>query len=414
MVESNASGLLKGVLSGIRIIEGSAYIAAPMGGMMLVQMGAEVIRFDPPHGGIDYGRWPLSASGKSLYWHGLNKGKKSVCIDIRHPEGQELLSAMVTAPGEGAGLLLTNFPLKGKMAYSQLQSQRQDVIICQITGNYDATNAVDSTVNASIGIPFITGPSDHGRPVNHALPAWDLLTAAHASTAMLAALHHRQQSGKGQHITLALSDVALSAVAGLGYVAEVQINGEDRQAKGNDIYGAFGRDFKTADGRRIMVVTMTARHWHALLQATGLAEAMGKLELALSMNFSEEGDRFRARDAIALLLEPWISSRNLSDIGPCFDQYGVLWGPYQTFRQLVEEDKRCSTDNPLFALLHQQDIGTYLMSGSPIAFSEPGRLPPTPAPRLGEHTDEVLSNILGLSAVEIGQLHDKKVIFTAQ
>ena len=108
------------LLDGLRIVEGSAFIAAPSGGMTLAQLGADVIRFDQIGGGIDYRRWPVTREGKSLYWHSLNKGKRSIAVDFRKPEGQELLAQLITAPGENAGLFVTNFPARGWLAEEKL------------------------------------------------------------------------------------------------------------------------------------------------------------------------------------------------------------------------------------------------------------------------------------------------------
>src|SRR5688572_3188303 len=102
-----------GMLAGLRVVEGSAFVAAPLGGMTLAQLGADVIRFDQIGGGLDYQRWPLASGGQSLFWAGLNKGKRSIALDLRSPEGRELATALVTAPGEEAGLFLTNFPARG-------------------------------------------------------------------------------------------------------------------------------------------------------------------------------------------------------------------------------------------------------------------------------------------------------------
>ena len=104
-------------LADLRVIEGSAFVAAPLGGMTLAQLGADVIRFDQIGGGIDFNRWPLAPSGKSLFWAGLNKGKRSIQVDLRSPEGRELVGALVGAPGPGGGILLTNFPARGWLAY---------------------------------------------------------------------------------------------------------------------------------------------------------------------------------------------------------------------------------------------------------------------------------------------------------
>src|SRR6478609_758471 len=96
------------LLAPLRVIESSAFIAAPLAGLTLAQLGADVIRVDMIGGGIDYGRLPLMPSGRSLYWTGLNKGKRSLAVDLRKPEGRELVQALVTAPGENAGVLLPN------------------------------------------------------------------------------------------------------------------------------------------------------------------------------------------------------------------------------------------------------------------------------------------------------------------
>src|SRR5689334_1743419 len=121
-----------GLLAGLRVIEGSAFVAAPSGGMTLAQLGADVIRFDQIGGGIDYQRWPLTADGASLYWAGLNKGKRSLAIDLRSARGRELLTELITAPGPDNGVFLTNFPAAGWMAYEQLRSRRADLIMLHV------------------------------------------------------------------------------------------------------------------------------------------------------------------------------------------------------------------------------------------------------------------------------------------
>src|SRR5512143_2676523 len=103
-----------GSLQGRRIVEGSACVAMPYGGMTLAQMGADVIRFDPIGGGLDYTRWPVTLDGRhSLFWAGFNKGKRSIAVDLRNAAGQELLTRLITAPGDDAGIFMTNFPTRG-------------------------------------------------------------------------------------------------------------------------------------------------------------------------------------------------------------------------------------------------------------------------------------------------------------
>src|SRR5579872_4416728 len=128
---------MTGILTGMRVVEGSAFVAAPLGGMTLAQLGADVIRFDPIGGGLDRNRWPVTRDGRSLFWAGLNKGKRSIEIDLQSAEGRELVTALVTAPGADAGLFLTNFPLRGWLDPHGLAARRSDLITVNITGNYD-------------------------------------------------------------------------------------------------------------------------------------------------------------------------------------------------------------------------------------------------------------------------------------
>jgi 2-methylfumaryl-CoA isomerase len=393
------------LLADLRIVELSAFVAAPLGGMTMAQMGAEVIRIDPIGGGIDFNRWPVAPSGASLYWAGLNKAKRSVALALDKPEGRQLARAIATAPGAGAGIVLTNLPPLPGLDYVSLKAARDDTILLRLTGNRDGSAAVDYTVNAASGFPLVTGPGG-GQPVNHVLPAWDVAAGLYLATALLAAERHRARTGGGQEVALALSDVMLATVGNLGYIGDVEVNGSARPALGNYLYGSFGRDFATADGRRIIVIALTPRQWRGLGRATGLAEKFARIGEIFEVDLETETGRFEAREAIAALLAPWCAARGLNEIGEAFAGTGVLWGPFQDFVGLVRNDPRCSTENPLFVEVDQPGIGRYRMPGLPLDFTAAPREPTRPAPRLGEHTDEVLSGILGLSSGEIAWLHD--------
>ncbi|MGZ4201831.1 MAG: CoA transferase [Thermoleophilaceae bacterium] len=401
---------MTGILDGLRVVEGSAYVAAPLGGMTLAQLGADVIRFDPIGGGLDRRRWPVTADGQSLFWAGLNKGKRSVQVDLRSPEGRDLVSALIAAPGPDAGLFLTNFPARSWLSYEALAERRADLIMVNIVGNPDGSSEVDYTINPSTGFPWATGPRNLSVPFNHLLPAWDAITGALATTSLLAAERHRGRSGEGQRVQIALSDVAFWMVGNLGKIAEVQINQHERVKAGNYLYGAFGRDFLTRDERRVMVVALTSRQWHNLVEATGIADALSTIEKLMDVDLEDEGGRWAAREVIGATLRPWFLAHTEAEIREIFNELDVSWGPYQTFTELVERDSRCSAANPMFAPVEQPGIGTYLMPGSPLAFDGAERLPPMRAPLLGEHTEEVLADVIGLSAGEIGRLHDAGVV----
>ena len=399
---------MPGVLGDLRIVEVSAFIAAPMGTMTLAQLGADVMRIDPIGGNIDIQRWPLAPGGDSLYWASLNKGKRSVCLALDKPEGQEIASALICMPGEGSGLLVTNLPTRGWLSYETLRRRRPDLVMLRLNGNADGGAAIDYTVNCASGFPAATGRDV--QPVNHVLPAWDVAAGLYIATALLAAERVRGRSGQGQEVTLALADVMLATVSNLGYVADVQVNGSVRPPLGNDLYGAFGRDFLTADGRSVMLAAISEKQWRAIGRATGLADRLVQIGPLMQVDISTEGGRFEARGAIAAVLEPWFARRTLAEVRFALDGSGVLWGPYQDFGQLVREDPRCSAANPIFGEVEQPGVGRILVNGSPLAFSSDARLPPVPAPRLGEHTEEVLCDLLGLPASDYARLHDARIV----
>ena len=190
---------MMGPLSGLRVVEVSACIAAPLGGMTLAQLGAEVIRIDPIGGNIDYRRWPLAPGGTSLYWTALNKAKRSVALALNKPEGQEIARALICAPdgkgGGDAGILLTNLPASGWMSHAALSAHRPDLISLRLIGNPDGSGAVDYTVNCAAGFPAATGRGEE--PVNHVLPAWDIAAGLYLATGLLSAERVRRQDGRG-------------------------------------------------------------------------------------------------------------------------------------------------------------------------------------------------------------------------
>jgi 2-methylfumaryl-CoA isomerase len=397
------------VLNGLRVVEFSSFVAGPMGGMTLAQLGADVIRVDPIKGGPDAGRWPLSnRSGRSLFWDGLNKGKRSVAIDVRQAEGQELLIALATAPGPSSGILLENQASRPWLSHEALKKSREDCIQIHIEGSADGRAAVDYTVNPEVGLPWLTGPTNEAGPVNHVLPAWDLLAGMSAVTALLAALRHRDQTDQGQYIAIALKDIALAAIAGMGWFTEAEERGKDRERAGNYLYGSYGVDFETSDGVHVMVVALTGRQWTSLVEATGTAEVFKALEVAFGINLQDEGERYKHRESLSAVLRPWFAARAFTDVEAQLEAHRVLWSRYRQPSEVVA-DFRDAPDASILADVDQPGTGPVISARSPMRWgAEYGQA--APAPALGQDTESVLADVLGLSTAELGKLHDKGLV----
>lgn len=394
-------------LAGLRVVEGASFVAGPSAGLALAQLGADVIRVDPPGGGSDIGRWPLSSGGHSLFWASLNKGKRSVTIDHRSPAGRELLAGLIAAPGVDAGIYLDNMVGRHRLTYEALRQRRPDVIHLHVQGRNDGSPAVDYSINAEFGVPLMTGPQDSDKPVNHVLPAWDLISGATAVAGLLSALLRRVRTGQGSKIDLALADVALAGVGSMGWLAEAEVAGRARARHGNHMFGSFGVDFETADRRRVMVVALTEGQWRALRDVTETGPVFAAMEQVLNADLSLETDRYRHRETIAAILRPWFAQRDFATVRDLLNHARVLWSPYLDMAETADGAR--ADRSSIASEIMQPDIGTMLATGGPLRWE--GRFAPAaPAPRLGQHTDEVLTEVLGMTAAELARLHDHGIL----
>lgn len=380
-----------GPLTGLRIVEVSSFVAAPLCGLTLSQLGAEVIRVDPVGGASDYTRWPVTDTGRSIYWTGLNKGKQSVACDLRSQEGQLLVQHLVAGSGEGGGILVTNTAGRPGLSHDALAAIRPDVITVEILGNRDGSAAVDYTVNAGVGFPAVTGDGDRTQMHNHVLPAWDVACGLYAALTVSAAVRRREHLGVGAHITLPLDDVALAVTANLGYLTEVQVNGTERQRDGNYLYGSYGTDFTTADGGTIMIVALTPRHFRDLVDVTGTAKIVAAVQDNAGADFTTEADRYRHRKLLTAVFASWFAERTTAEILLALAKTSVLHRQYRTFSQVASSPD--VQNNPLFAPLDQPEIGTVFAAGYPASF-DGVHYHVGPASAVGADTDDVRTQFL--------------------
>ena len=375
-------------LAGVRIVEISSFVAVPLAGMTLAGLGAEVVRIDPLGGAADYHRWPLAADGTSIYWAGLNKGKRSMTVDLREGASQRLVQQLIAT----AGVFITNAAGRDWLSYPALAAQRRDLIHLEVTGRADGTTAVDYTVNAATGFPLVTGPADAAGPVNHVLPAWDVSCGLYAVIAVLAALRRRDVTGQGSAIRLPLDDVALATAANLGFLTEAMVTGTQRPRLGNAIYGQYGQDFTSADGVSFMVVALTPRHFRALTEVTGTTEAVDAAARAIGADFADEGQRYRHRELLGGLFAPWFADHTAEQIDAALARRSVLWSRYQSFTEVAESLR--VQRNPLFSVIDQPGIGSFRAPGLPMSI-DGMHIPASAAPTLGQDNAAVPADWLG-------------------
>jgi 2-methylfumaryl-CoA isomerase len=402
------------LLSGLSIVEVSSFVASPTAGLYCAQMGAEVIRIDDRRGGLDYKRYMLTREGRSLSWENLNRAKKSVALDLQSAEGRELAVELARKTGQ----LITNLPTDSFMGHERIAAGRPDLVSVRIMGWHDGRQAMDFTVNAATGYPLMTGPEEwdagSAPPVNQVLPAWDFITGAYCAFALLAGLRHRDATGEGSELRVPLGDVAIGTAFNAGVAPEMLYRGADRERIGNAIWGAFGRDFRSRDGRRFMIAVLTAKQWQACVEAFGLTEEVAALEVELGVSIAASDHwRFVHRHRLFSMFQEAAEQSDYAEMAARLTKAGATFERYRTMFEMVR-DPDLVINNPLFGPSPANPSG--FAYPAPRSFANiPDREAgdPKAAPYLGQDSEEVLAERLGLSSSQIATLIDRGVVATS-
>ncbi len=393
---------MRAPLAGTTIIENASFVAGPSACLGLAKLGAEVIRIDPLGGGPDADRWPIDDNGTSIYWNTLNRGKKSVALDLRSDAGRQLAADLIAS----AGILVENGAGRKHLDDVMLRERRPDLIHVGVLGGTNGGPGVDYTVNAATGVPYLTGPAGSDRPVNHVLPAWDLLCGQAVATAVLVGLLHRRDTGEGMYEVIALEDIALSAVADLGWYTEA-LSG-NRSRHGNHIFGTFGSDFATADGRYIMVTAITKRQWHGLVNATGRQAVVDALATTLAADFELEADRYAHREVLEALFRPWFAERTAEQATGELAGTGALFEEYARPSEVAAR----ASDLPVLHRIEASPAGHLIAGASAIRIDGEYFRADSPT-SFGADTRSVLAERLGLSSAELDSLAHEGVVDAA-
>ncbi|CAA7620435.1 CaiB/BaiF CoA-transferase family protein [Magnetospirillum sp. SS-4] len=403
---------MPGALSHLRVLDLSRVLAGPWAGQLLADMGAEVIKVERPGEGDDTRAWgpPFlkdhdgKDTAESAYYLSANRGKRSVTIDFTRPEGQDLIRRLAA----GSDVVLENFKVGGLarygLDYAGIRAVRSDIVYCSITGfgqdgPYAARAGYDFLIQAMGGLMSLTGAPD-GEPMKVGVALTDIFTGMYAGFAVLAALAHRDRTGQGQHIDLALLDVQVAVLA--NQAANYLIGGRTPGRLGNAHPNIVPyQAFATSDGHIILAVGNDT-------QFRRFCEVAGRPELADDPRYASNAERVRNRDGLVPILETVIGGRDSRDWIAALEAASIPCGPINTLPE-VFADPQVRHRGMAVTMAHPLADGVTVaanpirMSASPVAYGRP-------PPMLGQDTQEVMADVLGLPPDEIDRLRGLKII----
>lgn len=386
-------------LNNVRILDLSRVLAGPYCSMILADLGAEVIKVEIPNRGDDSRAFPPFKRGESLYYVNLNRGKKSITINLKHPEGRHIFLGLVRC----CDVLLENFR-PGTMerlglGYDTLREVNPRLIYASISGfgkigPYRDRAAYDIVAQAMGGLLSVTGWPD-SPPTRVGTAIGDVLAALFCCIGILAALWIREQTERGQLIDISLVDSVFASLENIPqrYFVEGVIPGRI----GNRYEFVYPYDsFRAKDGWVILGVA-NDEIWRRFLEASGLRR------LAHDERFTTNARRVEHHKALREEIENWTYRREVKEIVDLLNRYGVPAASIYTVRE-VAEDLHIAVTREMVVEIAQRGLGRVKLLGSPIKMSETKPRPRGPAPSLGEDTEEVLRGLLGLDEVEIERL----------
>lgn len=405
-----------GALSHLRVLDLSRVLAGPWSGQILADMGADVIKVERPGTGDDTRAWgpPFlrDAQGRSTseaaYYLCANRNKRSVTIDFTRAEGQRLVRELAAR----SDIVLENFKVGGLTAYGldyeSLKAENPHLIYCSITGfgqtgPYASRAGYDFLIQGLGGLMSVTGrPDDEtgAGPIKTGVALTDILTGLYATVAILAAVAHRERTGAGQHIDMALLDVQVACLA--NQAMNYLVTGTAPRRLGNAHPNIVPyQDFPTADGDIILAIGNDG-------QFRKFAEAAGRPEWAEDPRFAGNAQRVANRGVLVPLIRQVTVFRTTAEWVSLLEAVGVPCGPVNDLAQVFQDPQVVARQLAL-TLAHP-------LAGSVAQVASPIRLSRTPVeyrrapPLLGEHTDEVLGQLLGLDQEALGRLRASQVI----
>lgn len=393
-------------LAGVRVLDLSRILAGPWCGMVLADLGAEVIKVEHPGRGDDTRDWGLRVGAtETAYFNSVNRNKRSVTLDLQTADGQEIARELA----KKSDVVIQNFKFGGidklGLGYERLREERPGLIYCSISG-YDRTGpeaarpGYDLVVQGEAGLMALNGEADQP-PLKFGVAAVDLFTGMYSAQAILAALFERQKTGKGRHIEMALFDCGLMITAYYGL--EALLMGEDPPRYGNAHpsivpYGVFDAQ----DGPLVITVGNNSQF------ARFCTEVIARPDLAADERFKTNINRSANREALMPEIKRELGRRKRKDLLEQLTRSGIPCGEVLGLHEALTSKR--ATDAGLVTTQPHPQAGSVNVLAPPYRF-DGERLPVRSAPpQLGEGTREVLQSLLGLSEEKLSQLKANGVV----
>ena len=393
-------------LAGVRVLDLSRVLAGPWCAMVLGDLGAEVVKVEHPERGDDTRDWGMRiGSTETAYFNSVNRNKRSVCLDLKTAEGQQIARDLVRK----SDVVIQNFKFgdieKLGLGYDALSAEQPGLVYCSITG-YDRTGpeaarpGYDLVIQGEAGLMALNGEPTQP-PLKFGVAAVDMMTGMYAAQGVLAALYEREKTGKGRHIGMALFDCGLMITAYYGLEALLRGNDPPRFGNGHPSIMPYGV-YEAADGPLVIAVGNNSQFVRFCV------DVIDRPDIALDERFKTNIARTQHRDALMPEIRRELATRQRADLLQRMSAAGIPCGEVAGLHEALTSQR--AIDGGLVKTMPHAEVGSVSVLASPYRF-DGERLPVRSAPpKLGEGTDDVLQELLGLSKEKLAQLKGSGVI----
>jgi len=397
---------LNPLLEGVRVLDLSRVLAGPYCTMMLGDLGADIIKIEAPGLGDDTRHWgpPFAKGGESAYFLCVNRNKRSMTLNLKSEQGQQILKELIRQ----SDILVENFRVdtmeKWGLGYETLQKLRPGLIYCTITGYgytgpYRNLPGYDFIIQAQGGLMSITGPAE-GEPYKVGVAIADITAGLYACNAILAALFAHQRSGKGQRIDISLLDSQIAWLANVG--SNYLISGEKPIRYGNAHPNIVPyQTFKASDGYFALGIG-NDNQWGQF------CEKAGKVEWGEDIRFRTNANRVKNRGDLIPLLDELFSQYEISHWLAILEKIGVPCGPINSIDQTLD-DPQVQAREMVIDVPHTS-AGMIRMVASPLKIPTSPPVVRLPPPMLGEHTEQILRELMGFDKKNVEDLRNSQII----